>query len=327
MDEIARDGPTGGTGADAHPGGTPGEAPAADGEVTAPVPATDLDRFFDAETGGPVQLQVEQDGTGFRLLRPFGYHDPRHPGIPFVVPADAETFRTDLASIPRCFAWLVPGLGTHLPAILLHDGLVTGADGRQTHIGPAVDREEADLILREAMASLGTPRLRRWLMWTAVALATCWSTLTPRRWWQALVVATVGTVVVLGVVATADLADLWDVLPWMGRRVWWAEVVGGALFAVLVPLVLSLAWWRRWRVAAIGGVVLAFLLHVTALVAVLSGLYWVAETLVSRPEGSAASVRANMRRASGAIGPSGPAADVVAATGPPRATSTGAPAV
>ena len=59
-------------------------------------------------------LQLEPDGARFRILRPFGYRDPAY-AEPFIVPKDVATFRTDLASIPWFFAWLVPGLGTHLP--------------------------------------------------------------------------------------------------------------------------------------------------------------------------------------------------------------------
>ena len=36
-------------------------------------------------------------------------------------------FTTDLASVPMLFTWLVPKSGAHLPAALLHDGLVGGA--------------------------------------------------------------------------------------------------------------------------------------------------------------------------------------------------------
>ena len=92
--------------------------------------ATEPTRFFDPGTGGKMVLQLEPDGARFRILRPFGYRDPAY-ADPFIVPADVATFRTDLASIPWFFAWLVPGLGTHLPAVLLHDGLVVGPDGGQ----------------------------------------------------------------------------------------------------------------------------------------------------------------------------------------------------
>jgi hypothetical protein len=255
-------------------------------------------RFYDVDTGGPIQLQLEQHGADFKVLRQFGYKDPRH-GEPFLVPDDVDSFTTDLASIPALFVWLVPGLGSHLPAVVLHDGLVFPPNGRRTYIGPLVDREEADRILRDAMASLGTPRIRRWLMWTGVMLATAWSTLTPRWWWPTLVTATIAIVSALGLLATVDLIDLWAVLPWMGDRPFWEELAFGAVFAVAIPFVVSLAWGRRWRVGAITGVALAFLLHVTIVLFVLLGVYWVAETVVSRPEGTGPDVSENLEQAGG----------------------------
>ena len=192
---------------------------------------------------------------------------PRY-GDPFIVPSDVATFRTDLASIPWFFAWLVPGLGTHLPAVLLHDGLVVGPTEGKTHIGPDVDREEADRILRDAMASLGTPVVRRWLMWTAVILATAFSTLRPRWRWAPLVVGTLLLVGGLGVVATLDLHRRGGRAPLDGRpSVGWPRCCSAAPLAVVVPLVVSVLWGRLWRAAAIAGVALALLLHVTVVVA------------------------------------------------------------
>jgi hypothetical protein len=254
---------------------------------------TEPSRFYDVASGGPIQLQLQQDGAQFRVLRQFGYRDPKYDEA-FVVPDDVTTFSTDLASIPPLFSWLVPGLGTHLPAVLLHDGLVVRAGGPPTHLGPAVDRVEADRILRDAMASLGTPRLRRWLMWTAVILATCWSTLTPRRWWQVRVFGTITIVVVLGVLATLDLIDVWDVLPWMGDGPWWVEGIGGVAFALIVPLAISVTWGRLWPAGAIAGVTLAFLLHVTVVLFVLYGLYWIVETVASRREGTSPNIKKSL---------------------------------
>lgn len=259
--------------------------------------ATRPERFFDVATGGPLQLQLEQEGDAFRVLRQIGYRDPDYDDV-FVVPADPGSFTTDLASIPSFFAWLVPGMGSHLPAVLLHDGLVVRSDEHATHLGPPVDREEADRLLRDAMGSLGTPRLRRWLMWSAVSIATAWQALAPRWWWRAVVVLTVGVVAALGTVATLDLVDVADVLPWMGARRWWIELAGGAVFAVLVPLAASLLWRRLWAAGAIAGVALAFLLHVTVAVLVVYGTYWLAETVLSAPEGTGPDVHANLERAS-----------------------------
>lgn len=258
--------------------------------------STEPDRFFDAETGGTMVLQLEPDGARFRILRPFGYRDPRHPE-PFVVPADVVTFRTDLASIPWFVAWLVPGLGTHLPAVLLHDGLVVGRTEGKTHIGPDVDREEADRILRDAMASLGTPVVRRWLMWTAVILATAFSELRPRWRWAPLVVGTLGVIAVLGVLATLDLFDVVEVLPWMSDRSWLVELAGGAAFALVIPLAISVLWGHLWKAGAIAGVALALLLHVTAAVALVYGIYWVIERLASASEGTSPSPHVNLEQA------------------------------
>jgi len=258
--------------------------------------AAEPSRFFDPATGGTMVLQLEPDGARFRMLRQLGYRDPSY-REPFIVPKDVASFRTDLASIPWFFAWLVPGLGTHLPAVLLHDGLVVRPDEGKTHIGPDVDREEADRILRDAMASLGTPVVRRWLMWTATILATAFSTLQPRWWWRSLVVATLLLVAVLGVVATLDLLDVADVLPWMGDRPWAVELASGASMAVVIPLLVSVLWRRLWRAGAIASIALALLLHVTVSVAVVYGIYWLLERVLSAREGASPSPRKNLEEA------------------------------
>ncbi len=257
---------------------------------------TEPSRFYDPATGDTMVLQLEPDGARFRLLRPFAYQDPDHPQ-PFVVPSDVATVRTDLASIPWFFAWLVPGLGTHLPAVLVHDALVRKRGGPKEHIGPDVDREEADRILRDAMASLGTPLVRRWLMWTAVILATALVDLRPRWRWAPLVVATLLGIGALGVVATLDLLDVVDVLPWMGERSWLVELLGGGAFALVIPLAVSVLWGRLWRAGAIAGIALALLLHVTAAVMAVYGLYWLLERLLSAGEGTSPSPAANLEDA------------------------------
>ncbi|MFP5334952.1 MAG: DUF1353 domain-containing protein [Actinomycetes bacterium] len=241
-----------------------------------------MERFFDVETGGPLRLELaSHDGSRFRVLRRLGYRDPAY-AEPFVVPADPARFLTDLTSVPWFFAWLVPKTGHHLPAAVLHDGLVSDAPEEESYAGPDVDRVEADRIFRDAMLHAGTPPVRSWLAWTAVTLPTAWRTLTPRWLWRLRVAGVLGLIAVLGTLATLDLLDLVAVLPWMGERPWWAEVALGALFAVLVPLALSSTWGRLWRAAAIGGVALALLLHVTAAVVAVYAVYLLAERLTAR---------------------------------------------
>ena len=156
-------------------------------------------------------------------------------------------FRTDLTSVPWLFTWLVPRTGRHLPAALLHDGLVGGADDPPSYVseeGHVVARDEADRVFRDAMGDLGTGAVRRWLVWAAVAVATivvgsqAWSR---RQWWHYRVAAvvTIGLVVVLGTLATLDLVDAGVRLPWMGDRAWPAELVGGFAGAVAIPSLLG----------------------------------------------------------------------------------------
>jgi len=258
--------------------------------------STQPSRFYDAEDCGELQLQLQSVGAEFKILRRFGYRDPHYPE-PFIIPADPVTFRTDLASIPWFFAWLVPGLGTHLPAILVHDALVLSKGEAPAHIGPPVTREQADRILRDAMASLGTPVIRRWLIWTAVTLATAVTTLKPRWYWPTVVIGSLLIIVALGTLATLDLLGVWNVLPWMGDRPLPVELGLGALFAVLIPAMLSLLWLRLWKAGVITGIALALLLHVTAAVIVVYGIYWVAEWLVSAAHGTEPSPQDNLENA------------------------------
>src|SRR5699024_10081216 len=111
--------------------------------------ALTMGRFFDPAGGGlRVELRSE-DGTFFALLRPIAYAADGY-AEPFVVPAHLRTFRTDFATVPWVFAWLVPRSGRFLPAAILHDALVPPGD----YEGPDVTRAQADHIFREAMLTL-----------------------------------------------------------------------------------------------------------------------------------------------------------------------------
>ena len=172
------------------------------------------------------------------------------------MPADLEAFRSDLASVPPVFTWLVPRTGNHVPAALLHDGLVCDP-GDRTYVGPDIDREEADRIFRDGMAHLGVGRIRRRL---------------------AVVGGTLAGVVGLGVLATVDLFDGCTVLPWMSDRVWWIAVLTGLAFAVAIPVALAVLWGRLWRAGVIARLAFARLLHVSAVLAVLLAPYQVVES-------------------------------------------------
>ena len=123
------------------------------------------------------------------------------------------------------------------------------------------------------MAVSGVLLVRRWLVWTAVTLATMWRALLPRWRWRGVLVLTAVVIAGLGSVATLDLLDVVAVLPWMGDRPWWVELVTGAVAAVAVPALLSLTWGRFRTAGLIGGVALALLLHVTVAVMAVYGVY------------------------------------------------------
>ena len=244
-----------------------------------------------------LERHSEEGVETFALERRLAYLD-RHLGE-LLVPADLG-FRTDLTSVPALFTWLVPKTGAHLPAALLHDALVAGRVDPSSYVsteGHHVDRVAADRIFRDAMADTGTGVIRRWIVWSAVTVATIlvgrevpWSR---ARHWSYRVAATTTVLVILflGYSATSDLVDRSWIgavdLPWMGERPWWAEVGGGLAGAVVVPLALSLLWGRLRIAGAISGVMLAVLFHVTVGLALIGSTYLVLERLARRSPAAA----------------------------------------
>lgn len=227
----------------------------------------------------------------FSLGRRLAYLD-RHLGE-LIVPADAG-FRTDLTSTPALFTWLVPKTGAHLPAALLHDGLVGGGEGEGPSYlstdGHVVDRPEADRVFRDAMADTGTGVVRRWVVWSAVTVATIFVPGGLRgigRWWHRVAAAlTIALIMWLGWSATSDLADRsWPLavdLPWMREGPFLTELLGGLAGAIAIPMLLGRTWGRFARAGMIGGVVLATLLHVTVGVLAVSLGYRAAEWVARR---------------------------------------------
>lgn len=238
---------------------------------------------------------IEEAGPElWSLERRLAYRD-RHLGE-ILVPAD-DGFRTDLTSVPALFTWLVPKTGAHLPAALLHDALVAGDDPSSYEARAEIDRVEADRIFRDAMADTGTGVIRRWIVWTAVTVATLllgrdvpWSR--ARTWsYRVAVVTTIVVILYLGYSATAAiLAQAWPLaahLPWMAAERWWLRLLGGGAGAVVVPLALSLLWGRFRIAGAVLGVLLAVLLHVTVGLAAISAAYLALEALARRSAAAA----------------------------------------
>lgn len=263
-----------------------GQLPYGDDPGAAPDP--------DADPRIVLERHTDDGLERFSLERRLAYLD-RHLGE-ILVPADAG-FRTDLTSVPALFTWLVPKTGAHLPAALLHDALVGGRD-ETSYVateGHVIDRVEADRVFRDAMADTGTGVVRRWIVWTAVTVATIFVgrevpwTRRERLARRVAAVTTIGVVLVVGALATADLLDLRGApaLPWMGDRPLVVELLGGLAGAVVIPLALSLLWGRFRIAGAIAGVMLAVLVHVTVALATISVAYLALERLARRSPAAA----------------------------------------
>lgn len=99
-------------------------------------------------------LSICDQTAMWMLVRPLRY--TTRAGDEIVIP---EGFRTDLASIPRAFHWLIPVNGRHRAAAILHDYLFVV----QTRT-----RAETDALFLEAMADSGVSWVQRTTMYAAV---------------------------------------------------------------------------------------------------------------------------------------------------------------
>jgi hypothetical protein len=231
----------------------------------------------------------------FALLARISYWDKDHQRT-ITVPNVFNEYTTDLTSVPDWFTWLVPKSGAHLPAALVHDGLVCDLDANPTYTvdppGDPIDRIDADVVFRNAMRDTHVGLVRRWLVWAAVTTASLW--LGPRRVWptrnkvyyRAVIAVLVGSISYLGACATVDLVDrhfwwAWNI-PWMPEGAWWSEAAYGLAGAIVLPSLLSVTWGKYWKAGLIAGVALAALFHVTIAIAALGLAYQGLERLVAK---------------------------------------------
>ena len=240
------------------------------------------EKFFDPDIGPGSGLEVvlrhvpDQTVDAWFLERRIAYRDD-HLGV-IEVPRNKATFVTDLTSVPQMFTWLVPRTGSHLAAALVHDALTPPfSEGELPDwTGPAaVSQVQADRVMRDGMRDLGTPRIRRWLVWSAISIPTAYKV---NRVQGVLAYLSLVAIAVIGWFATVDLFDQGAWLFWMGTRPWNEEVLLGGVMAVAVACALSLLWPTGVRSAGlITGVSIAALLHVTVAVGAISFAYQIAE--------------------------------------------------
>lgn len=73
---------------------------------------------------------------------------------------------TDLASVPQPMLWWVNTYGVHTPAALIHDRFIGG------DLPDGVTEQHIDRYFRFMLKDAGVRYIKRWIMWSAVALRT-----------------------------------------------------------------------------------------------------------------------------------------------------------
>jgi Protein of unknown function (DUF1353) len=143
----------------------------------------------------------EIDANFWRLLEPVVYEGKLDT---FTVPSG---FKTDLASVPRAFTWLIPRYGAYTRAAVLHDFLCETKP---------INRSDADGMFRRVMRELGVPFVRRWMMWAAVRLGSGFEAAGAKEIaiWMLVGVPSIVFMLVPGVVVSIWLV-LYSIIEWV----------------------------------------------------------------------------------------------------------------
>jgi len=169
---------------------------------------------------------------------------------------DARTFTpttenpTDLASIPRYLRWFESSYGAHTLAAIIHDDLIVN----EPNGGPLGDDALSDRLFREMMRTAGVPWLKRWIMWSAVALRSKWAVGGIRRLWVLVwvVLSAVGITSFVWGLGSATLdwggpVDAWvllaiaGVLPFAAAFLWGGQYGAGIVAAIAALWILPAA--------------------------------------------------------------------------------------
>jgi len=129
-------------------------------------------------------------------------------------------FRTNFASVPRPFWWLIPRTGKYTKAAVLHDAL--WCESKKPDGERRVDPWDADGIFRRTLKELGVSQVRRYVMWAAVRWAAVlrgrFGSRGPIQLIQLTLIALPAAALLLpaGAVVAASLAIFW-IVEWLVR--------------------------------------------------------------------------------------------------------------
>jgi hypothetical protein len=177
---------------------------------------------------------------------------------------------TDLASIPRFMRWFEDPYGKHSLAALIHDELITA----EVNGGRLRSDTLADRFFRDMMRASGVPWLKRWIMWSAVALRTRFAAGGRRRW--SVVIWVVLSVIGLGCASAA--VGTWA-LDWPApiEPSWLLLVIAAAL-----PIVAAGLWGEQWGASLVFAVTAFWLVPAAAIAGAGWLVYLALERLASR---------------------------------------------
>ncbi len=223
----------------------------------------------DGEPGGPIRLE-QLDRKTFTLRSTIKYRGPTglegaglDPGVLQQIrtldPAreekePGEGFLTDLASVPGPTRWFLGAYGDHTPAVLIHDWLIPTPENLD-----GMTDQYADRYLRFMLEHIGMRWLKRWVMWTAVALGT------------RIRVGGFRRLLVIAWVAAALLGMAMLVIAWRNGSTTWVAV------ALILPFVAAGLWGRQYGAGIIAAIAAPWLLPPTVLAVVGYGVYAVLE--------------------------------------------------
>ena len=177
---------------------------------------------------------------------------------------DARTFTpstenpTDLASIPRYMRWFESSYGAHTLAAIIHDDLIVN----EPNGGPLEDDTLSDRFFREMMKSAGVPWLKRWIMWSAVALRSRWAVGGIRRlsvlaW---LILSAAGITCFAWAIGAATVG-------WDGP----ADTLVLLTIALLLPFAAAVLWGKQYNAGIVAAIAALWILPA----AVLAGIGYV----------------------------------------------------
>lgn len=170
---------------------------------------------------------------------------------------------TDLTSVPQPLRWLVSQYGSHTPAALIHDRLI----GKDSPVEGVTD-VDADRYFRFMLRDLGVRLLRRWLMWTAVALRTRWKA---------------------GGVKSASVF-IWGVASLGGMSLFVVAVTSQnwqlLLVAVAAPFLFGFLWWRQYGAGLVAAIAAPWVLPPTIFGAIGFYVYALFEWFIGKFVGS-----------------------------------------